>query len=132
MAFKGTLALFKLSDGTAAVDMQVALVSAPFPTVPGEVASVQIATPDGPVGSSSVEDSNDSAGVGVVPAYNGKWDPYPTAYMSSPTQPADSGDVITTIAVPATCAYRRAKWTPSSGGTAILPTMLRAVQGSTL
>lgn len=132
MAFKGTLSLFKASDGTAAVDMQVALVSAPFQTVPGEYASIQIATPNGPVGIWSIEDSNDSEGVGTIPAYNGMWDTFPTAYMSTPTQPAGTGAVVTTMCAIATCSFRRAKWTPSSGGTAILPTKLKATRGSTL
>jgi hypothetical protein len=127
-----TLALLKLSDGTAAVDMQVPLVTEPFQSVVGEYTSFQIATPNGPVGTWSIEDSNDTTVSGGAPAYNGMWDPFPTAFMSSATQPAGGGAVVTTITAMATCAFRRAKWTPSSGGTGVLPTKIKAVRGGVL
>ena len=135
MSFKGNLSLLKASDGTPAVDMSVALVTSPFPTVIGEYASLQIAAPNGPVGTWSLEESDDydtADTVGTIPAYNAMWDAFPSAYMSSPTQPAGTGAVVTTMAAIATCAFRRAKWTPSSGGAGILPTKIKAVVGSAL
>lgn len=119
------LSLFKASDGTAAVDMSVALVTEPIPTAPGGYASMTAITPAGPSGTWSAEDTDvfspDPTAAG--------WDAFPSDLMSStPTQPAGSG-ATTRICAFCTGSYRRYKWTPSSGGTDILPTALWAGRG---
>ena len=75
------LSLFKASDGTAAVDMSVALVSEPIPTAPGGYASMTAITPAGPSGTWSAEDTAEmpKPAPGVPPngkPVNGKGAPF--------------------------------------------------------
>ena len=119
------LALFKASDGTAAVDMSVSLVTEAVPTTPGTYASFTAITPAGPSGDWSAEDS-DVFNPGALTA---GWDAFPAGMMSSSAaQPAGSG-ATTRLCAFCTGSYRRYKWTPSDGGSGILPTAVWAGRG---
>lgn len=128
VASSESLTLYKASDGTAAVDMSVGLVSSALPTVVGRYASFQIVTPTGVAGTWSVEDTN-TAMPGPLSA---GWDPFPAGnYSSSASQPTGSG-ATTTLCTFATCTSKRLRWTPTSGGTGIMPTSILGARGGAL
>ena len=107
----------KASDGTAAVDMQVALVT-PWVSVGNkDRPSVQNIWGAGPVGAFSLQFTNVPD-----PVYNSAATDYPAAALgTTPTQPSGAADNAI-IAVDAIGQCVRAAYTPTSGGTGILPT----------
>jgi hypothetical protein len=105
------------STGAAAVDMQVALVTEWSRVGPKDRVSFQTAWGAGPVGAFSVQFSNVPS-----PVYNSTATTYPAAaYSAAPTQPSGTAD-NNIIAVDSIGEYAREVWTPSSGGTGVLPT----------
>jgi hypothetical protein len=105
------------SSGASAVDMQVKLVTEWRRVGPKDRVSFQSAWGAGPVGTFSVQFSN-------VPnvAYNSTATDYPSAaYSAAPTQPSGAAD-NSIIAVDSIGEYAREVWTPTSGGTGVLPT----------
>jgi len=105
----------KASDGTAAVDMQVALITPWIACGPKDRPSLQVSWPDGPVGSFSLEFSNVKAAGSAPLTYDATPIPYPeSAYLDTPDQPAGTaGDNI--FSVDSIGEYVRGKYTPTEG-----------------
>lgn len=107
----------KASDGSAAVDMQVALVTEWVSVGPKDRPSIQNIWGAGPVGAFSLQFTNVPD-----PAYSSSACDYPAAGLgTAPTQPSGAADNAI-IAVDAIGQSVRAIYTPTSGGTGLLPT----------
>ena len=119
---------FKASDGTAAVDMQVALVTEWSRCGNKDRPSYDNTWPAGPVGVFALEFTN--APMNPVPTDPGK--PVPTAsYDVAPTQPTGAAD-CNLITAEARGEFSRETYTPTPGQTAAgaghLPTTFAALQ----
>lgn len=106
----------KASDGTAAVDMQVDLVSPALRVGVDGMVSYQLGWGAGPVGSFKLQFSNVPR-----PGYDARWTDYPSdAYAGSATQPSGTAS-DTILRVQSMGEYCRAYWDATSGGTGVLP-----------
>jgi hypothetical protein len=112
-----TVPLFKASDGAAAVDMSVKLVSAPLFTIPGEFYSFQPYTPAGPIGTYTIEDTSDPQAGGPGHYDADGWSPFPEAsYETTPPQPSGAAIVKEPFLTRATAGFKRLVWTPDGDG----------------
>jgi hypothetical protein len=109
---------YKLSDGTAAVDMQVLLITQWIPCGTKDRPSVQNKWPAGPVGTFSLQFSNVPPTSGQTPPYNATATDYPSAALGTqPTQPTGAAD-NNIISVDSIGWCVRELYTPTPGQTA--------------
>jgi hypothetical protein len=119
---------YKASDGTAAVDMQVALVTAWQRAGNKDRPSYDTTWPAGPVGDFALEFTN----APMNPGYADEGVPVPTAsYDVAPTQPTGAAD-RSILAAEARGEFCRETYTPATGqesaGAGHLPTTFMALQ----
>ena len=119
---------YKASDGTDAVDMQVALVTAWQRVGNKDRPSYDNNWPAGPVGTFALEFTN----APMNPAYSDPGKAVPTAaYDVAPTQPTGAAD-YNLIAAEGRGEFSRETYTPTPGQTAAgagkLPTTFLALQ----
>lgn len=110
-----TVSWYKASDGTAAVDMQVALVTQWFRCGARDRPSFQTKTPAGPVGSYSLEFSDEDMRK-LETTTPDMVNAFPTAAMAAaPTQPSGGAIVTTMISVDSIGEWFRGRWDPTVG-----------------
>lgn len=115
-AINTALTFFKASDGTAAVDASVDLVSQWIAGDPGSPISAQVTYGAGITGTFSLEGTNTAP----APAYNSPAATGTGPHSNTPTQPSGSAGTTSLVGT-VLFSFYRVKYARSSGGTGVLP-----------